>query len=87
MLTAEVADVAAPAEPAPQPKMEKRVRPQSWRRHRIRDGDTLAKLAQRYLGDPAREQEIYSLNQDVLPDPAILPIGAWLRIPYADSRN
>jgi nucleoid-associated protein YgaU len=59
-------------------------RPQSWRRHRIKDGDTLAKLAQRYLGDPAREAEIYALNREVLPDPAILPIGAWLRIPASE---
>lgn len=59
-------------------------RPQSWRRHRIKDGDTLAKLAQEYLGDPARESEIFAINRDALPDPAILPIGVWLRIPAAE---
>jgi nucleoid-associated protein YgaU len=69
------------------PISESAPRPQSWRRHRIQDGDTLAKLAQKYLGDPAREAEIFTLNRDVLADPALLPIGAWLKIPYADSRN
>jgi nucleoid-associated protein YgaU len=56
----------------------------TWRRHRIRDGDTLAKLAQTYLGDAAREGEIFALNRDVLADPNLLPIGRWLRIPPED---
>jgi nucleoid-associated protein YgaU len=74
---------AAATSPAP-PNSTISSRPQSWRRHRIKDGDTLPKLAQRYLGDPAREAEIHALNRDVLFDPAILPIGVWLRIPAAE---
>jgi nucleoid-associated protein YgaU len=58
---------------------------EGWRRHRIRDGDTLAKIAQRYLGDPSRANEVYGVNRDVLHDPDILPIGRWLRIPPQDS--
>src|SRR5688500_13784284 len=50
---------------------------QAWRRHRIKDGDTLSKLAQTYLGDPAREAEIFALNRDVLASPDVLPIGRW----------
>ena len=45
------------------------------------DGDSLAKLADRYLDDPALGDEIYRLNRDVLADPEVLPIGVELRIP------
>jgi LysM repeat protein len=54
-------------------------------RHRVADGDTLAKLAARYLGNPARQLEIYELNRDVLPSPQALPIGTLLRIPRRDD--
>lgn len=57
-----------------------------WRRHRIEDGDTLPKLAQDYLGDPAREGEIFANNRDVLANPEILPIGRWLRIPPPEPK-
>jgi nucleoid-associated protein YgaU len=49
--------------------------------HRIVDGDTLAALAQRYLGSPARAREIFDANRNVLSDPELLPIGAELKIP------
>lgn len=51
------------------------------RMHLIADGDTLDRLAERYLQDPARAREIFELNQDVLRDPNLLPIGKPLRIP------
>jgi nucleoid-associated protein YgaU len=49
--------------------------------HRIVDGDTLAGLAQRYLGSSARFREIYDANRDQLPGPDLLPIGVEVRIP------
>ncbi len=49
--------------------------------HTIRDGDTLSRLAERYLGEGRRYLEIYEYNRDVLPGPDVLPIGAQLRIP------
>jgi nucleoid-associated protein YgaU len=49
--------------------------------HKIIDGDTLAKLAQRYWGRADRYVDLYSYNRDVLSDPDVLPIGAELRIP------
>jgi nucleoid-associated protein YgaU len=49
--------------------------------HRIADGDTLAKLAERYLGRADRSVEIFDYNRDVLRTPDVLPIGADLRIP------
>lgn len=51
------------------------------RTHLIVDGDSLAKLAGRYLGDPRRSDEILVLNRGVLSDPDLLPIGAELKIP------
>lgn len=51
------------------------------RTHVVVDGDSLAKLADRYLDDPALDDEIFRLNRDVLTDPEMLPIGVELRIP------
>ena len=53
--------------------------------HTIVDGDTLAALAQRYLGSAARALEIYEANRNVLSDPRLLPIGAELKIPPRGS--
>jgi nucleoid-associated protein YgaU len=49
--------------------------------HRIADGDTLSKLAERYLGRADRSPELFEYNRDVLRTPDVLPIGADLRIP------
>ena len=54
---------------------------QTPRTHKIVDGDTLASLAERYLGSPQRAGEIYDANRDVLFDPQLLPIGVELTIP------
>ncbi len=54
---------------------------ESVRAHKVVDGDTLASLAQRYLGQADRAREIFEANRDVLPGPEALPIGAVLRIP------
>jgi nucleoid-associated protein YgaU len=53
--------------------------------HRIADGDTLIKLAQKYLGRPNRYLEIYDRNRDVLTNPDLLPIGVILKIPPRDA--
>jgi nucleoid-associated protein YgaU len=77
---------APPAEPRPvqAEKPMRSLRP-VWRKHRIKDGDSLSKLAQTYLGDAAREGEIFALNRDVLASPDILPVGRWLRIPSEEN--
>ena len=51
------------------------------RPYRIRDGDTLESIAERYLGDPNRAGEIYERNRSLLPQPNILPLGQTLLIP------
>jgi phage tail protein X len=54
--------------------------------HRISDGDTLSRLAERYLGRSERYLEIYNANRDVLTSPDLLPIGATLRIPQRNGQ-
>ena len=49
--------------------------------HIVHNGDTLEKLAERYLGDAGRALELFDLNRDQLANPHLLPIGAELRIP------
>jgi phage tail protein X len=51
------------------------------RTHTIVDGDSLAALAERYLGGKEAAAAIFAANRDVLTDPQILPIGAELKIP------
>jgi hypothetical protein len=55
------------------------------RTHTVVDGDTLAALAQRYLGSPARADELYEANRDVVHDPKLLPIGVELKLPRRDA--
>ncbi len=51
--------------------------------HVVQNGDTLEKMAKRYLGDPTRALEIFKINRDRLANPHLLPIGAELRVPVA----
>lgn len=51
------------------------------RTHVIHSGDSLERLAQRYLGDAGRAIEIFDLNRQVLENPHLLPIGTELKIP------
>jgi nucleoid-associated protein YgaU len=56
-------------------------------KHKIVDGDTLANLAARYLGNSARAPDIYDYNRDVLTSVELLPIGKELRIPPHEYRR
>ncbi len=49
--------------------------------HVVADGDSLPRLAQRYLGSSDRAEEIYAANRGVLNSPRLLPIGVELTIP------
>jgi nucleoid-associated protein YgaU len=51
------------------------------RTHVVVDGDSLARLAGRYLDDPRRSDEIFEANRGLLSDPDLLPIGVELVIP------
>ncbi len=61
--------------------------PTGPRTHKVVNGDTLAVLAQRFLGSAERAREIFDANRDVLSDPELLPIGAELKIPPIDGRQ
>lgn len=52
-----------------------------WRKHRVVEGDNLAALAARYLGDASRAGEIHVANLDRLSSPDLLPLGVTLLIP------
>jgi phage tail protein X len=47
----------------------------------VKDGDTLAKLAQRYWGDAGLAEPLFEANRAVLSEPDPLPIGVVLQIP------
>jgi nucleoid-associated protein YgaU len=63
-----------PDEPAPP-------LPPAARTHKVKDGDTLPKLAQRYWGDAALAEPLFEANRDVLAEHDPLPIGVVLQIP------
>lgn len=54
--------------------------------HVVANGDTLEKLAERYLNDAGRALEIFDLNRDQLSNPHLLPIGVELRVPRNPDR-
>ncbi|MCC5821928.1 MAG: LysM peptidoglycan-binding domain-containing protein [Phycisphaerales bacterium] len=64
----------AEATPAP------RATPQRWKTHTVVSGDSLYRLADRYLGDGKRWRELQRLNADVLGDSETVRIGMVLKI-------
>ena len=56
-----------------------------FRTHRVRKGETLSALAQRYLGDSRRFLELFEANRHLLKDPNDLRAGMVIRIPEAVS--
>ena len=53
--------------------------------HKVADGDTLAALAERHLGDAKRWPEIFERNRGVLKNPDLLPIGQVIAIPPREN--
>ena len=66
-----------PVAAVPRPP-DKRQQP---RPYRLRDGDTLENVAERFLGSAARAAEIFDANRGVLPQPDLLPVGTTIIIP------
>jgi nucleoid-associated protein YgaU len=57
------------------------------RTYRLRDGDTLEYLAERFLGSRGRAVEIFEANRDVLAQPDLLPVGRTLTIPPREGEG
>ena len=83
--------IVASYNPMPELAATTPIAPSSWpvpdgidgpRTHVVIDGDSLARLAGRYLDDPRRSGEIFEANRRVLNDPDLLPIGAEIIIPH-----
>jgi nucleoid-associated protein YgaU len=51
--------------------------------HTVASGDTLSKLAKRYLGDAGAYMKIFEANKDILKDPNLIKVGQELKIPSA----
>lgn len=73
----------APSRIAPAPRATTPATPQviTERRHVVRPGDTLSKLAQQYYGNRARWRDIYAANRNVMKNDSDLKVGMALRIP------
>lgn len=50
-------------------------------RYTVEKGDTLSKIAQRFLDKPGRYTEIFEANKDVLKNPDLIHPGQVLTIP------
>ncbi len=68
---------ATPPLPRPAPTYAR----QQPRLYRLRDGDTLENVAERYLGSASRAAELFEANRDVLARPDLLPVGKSILIP------
>jgi len=67
------------AEPAPAPKPAAPTASERW--HVVEKGDTLGKIAQKYLGKASLYPKIFDANRDILGDPDKIYPGQKLRIP------
>ena len=67
------------AEPAPAPEPGAPIAAERW--HVVEKGDTLGKIAQKYLGKASLYPKIFEANRDVLKDPDKIYPGQKLRIP------
>ncbi len=56
-------------------------------RHRIADGDTLSRLAERYLGDANQYLRIFEANRNGLSAPDVLPVAVEIVIPAANASS
>ncbi len=69
---------ASPAQPKPAVQAG---RTGPARKHTIKPGDTLSKLAQQYYGNRAKWREIYAANRAVMKGETDLKVGVELKIP------
>lgn len=51
----------------------------------VQPGDTLSKIAKKYLGNAMKYMDIFNLNTDILSDPNRINVGQKLKIPTKES--
>ena len=56
---------------------------QYYGEYTIQPGDTLSKIASRYLGDASKYPMIVEANPDTIPDPDRINAGATIKLPLA----
>jgi nucleoid-associated protein YgaU len=70
-----------PSDWRPEPIVRRGSPPGKPRTYRIRDGDTLEKIAERLLGSRERAGELFEANRALLSRPDLLPVGITIMIP------
>lgn len=78
-----IAEGLKPTSWKPKPPVDIRPKPKP-RPYRLRDGDTLEGLAERFLGDRLRAEEIFEGNRQLLERPDLLPVGKEILLPARD---
>ena len=58
-----------------------------YTKHTVEKGDSLSKIAQKYLKDPMAYKRIFQANTDKLDDPNKIFPGQELTIPFPEGRN
>jgi nucleoid-associated protein YgaU len=55
--------------------------------YQVKPGDSLSKLARRYLGSAKRWPELYAMNRGRVSDPALIRVGQVLALPGASTAS
>jgi nucleoid-associated protein YgaU len=80
-LTREVTDGPAGQTPAQPSTGTLAVQKDNLRRYQVQKGDTLYRMAARFMGDAKRWKELYALNDDIFPEATKLQTGVKIRVP------
>lgn len=70
-----------PARPEPKKTTKKTSSGNKTTTYTVKAGDTLWRLAQKFLGNGAKYMQIYNLNKDKIKNPDLIKVGWKLRIP------
>ncbi len=49
--------------------------------YKVQPGDTLSKIAKKFLGDPNKYQQIVQSNRDTIKDPDKINVGQTIKLP------
>ena len=80
-----VATTPERAGPIPGPSAKRSESNVPTQTHTIVNGDTLARIARRYLGDASLAEALYQINRDRIADPDRLPLGKKILIPAREQ--